>query len=420
MGFLIGALKVIILLGTLIIIHEFGHFIVAKACKMKVLKFSIGFGPKIFKKQGKETEYSLRLLPLGGFVQLEGEDDISEAETSNDPRAFNNKPAWQRILVLLAGVTINILFALLIYICINMNINTYITTKISNIPNNDFTDLTMLEIGDEIYKINGERVYNNYDVLRIISTADSNNFNFEILSNNGEKENKIVSIPNHEIGYIGTSFVGKQVYSVAPESAGEKAGIKANDTIISINGETKETIDEYLNVIKANPNKEITMLVKRGEEEISLLVVPEATQKRIFDVDFEIVKDLSFGENLHYAVNETAYYLRANFIGLGELLSGHTENVEVQSIVGISKQISSTERAIEFFYMMSAISLSLGIMNLLPIPGLDGGKILFVLIEVIRRKPIKKEVEGMATLAGFGLLILLMIIVTVGDVIKLF
>ena len=109
MGFIIGALKVILLLGTLIIIHEFGHFIVAKACGMKVLKFSIGFGPKILKKQGKETEYSLRLLPLGGFVQLEGED-----EESDDPRSFTNKPAWQRMLVLLAGVTINILFALII------------------------------------------------------------------------------------------------------------------------------------------------------------------------------------------------------------------------------------------------------------------------------------------------------------------
>ena len=126
-GFLIGALKVIVLLGSLITIHEFGHFIVAKLCNMKVLKFSIGFGPKLLHKQRKETEYSLRAIPLGGFVQLEGEE-----EESTDERAFMNKPIWQRMLVLLAGVFMNISLALFIYVCIYMNINYYITSKVSD------------------------------------------------------------------------------------------------------------------------------------------------------------------------------------------------------------------------------------------------------------------------------------------------
>lgn len=415
MGFIIGALKVIVLLGTLIIIHEFGHFIVAKACGMKVLKFSIGFGPKLFKKQGKETEYSLRLLPLGGFVQLDGEDEVS-----NDPRSFSKKPAWQRILVLLAGVTINIIFALFIYICINMNLNLYVTSKISSKTNSNVLIQNGLEVGDEIYKINDERVYNNIDVTRIISEAKDDEFEIQIINSKGEKENLLISIPNNEIGYIGVSFLENTVYSVQEGSAGEKAGLKENDVLVSLNGETKETIDEYLTIIKANPNKELNLVVNRNNEEVDINLTPGVVKRRTFDVDFEIVKDLKFGENLSYAIKETRYYLRANLIGLGELFTGKTENVEVQGIVGISKQISSTERAIEFFYMMSAISLSLGIMNLLPIPGLDGGKIIFTLIEMIRRKPVSREVEGTFTLAGFGLLILLMIVVTVGDIASLF
>lgn len=414
MGFIIGALKVIILLGTLIIIHEFGHFIVAKACGIKVLKFSIGFGPKLFKKQGKETEYSIRALPLGGFVQLEGED-----EDSNDPRSFSNKPAWQRILVLLAGVTINIIFALFIYICINMSTNAYITAKIADIPQ-DSVMQTELSVGDEIYKINGERVYNNYDVARIISKAEEDEFAFEVIGTDGEKRNILIPIPKETIGYMGVSFLNDVVYSVQKDSAGEKAGIQVNDKIISINGEKNKAVEEYLAMIKANPDKDLNIIVNRNDEEVSLMVTPQGIARRAFDVDFEIVKDLTVGQNLHYAINETKYYLRANLIGLGELFSGNTENVEVQGIVGISKQISSTERAVEFFYMMSAISLSLGIMNLLPIPGLDGGKILFTLIEIVRRKPMSKELEGTLTLAGFGLLILLMIVVTVGDVASLF
>ncbi len=417
MGFIIGALKVIILLGTLILIHEFGHFIVAKACNIKVLKFSIGFGPKLLTKKGKETEYSLRALPLGGFVQLEGEDEESE-----DPRSYNNKPAWQRILVLSAGVVINIIFALFVYICINISANTYLTSIISGIPQNPYIDMQQigLNVGDEIYKINNQRVYNYYDVNRIISDSENDNFEFEIINEDGEKENILINIPKNDIGYIGVSFIDTTVYSVQEGSVGAVAGIQANDKIISINGETEKTIDEYLSIIKANPNKEINIVLQRNGEQVNLLVVPKAIQKRIFDLDCEIKKDLSFGENLNYALREAAYYLRANVIGITQLFAGNTENVEVQGIVGISKQISSTERVEEFFYMMSAISLSLGIMNLLPIPGLDGGKIFFTLIEIIRRKPISRELEGTLTLAGFGLLILLMIVVTVKDVVNLF
>ena len=336
MGFIIGALKIIFLLGTLVIIHEFGHFIVAKACGMKVLKFSIGFGPKLFKKQGKETEYSIRVLPLGGFVQLEGED-----ESSNDPKSFNNKPAWQRILVLLAGVTVNILFALFIYLCINMSNNAYITTKIVNIPEDSALAHSMLSVGDEIYKVNGENVCNYFDLIRIISKAENDSFNFEVVGADNKREEILITLP------------------------------REND-------------------------------------------------KRVFNVDFELIKKAPFGQNLHYAINETKYFLKANLIGLGELFSGNMENVEVQGIVGISKQISSTKEAGDFFYMMAAISLSLGIMNLIPIPGLDGGKILFTLVEIVRRKPISKELEGALTLAGFGILLALMFVVTIKDVINLF
>lgn len=410
LNFIIGALKVIILLGTLVIIHEFGHFIVAKLCGMKVLKFSIGFGPKILKKQKKETEYSIRALPLGGFVQLEGEE-----EGSDDPKAFSNKPAWQRLLVLFAGVTINILFALFIYVCINMNINTYITSKLSNVSDSSLVELE----GDEIYKINATRVYNGDDVSRIISNAPNDSFKFEVINKDGKKETHFINIPKVETGYIGVAFSDNKVYQVMEDSAGEKAGLLPNDEILSVNGETLN-INEYLNIIRANPNKELNLKVKRDNQEIDIVIIPESILKRTFDVDFEVLQDLNFFDNLHYAWNETIYYLRANFTAIGELFRGKTENVELQGIVGISQQISSTHRAIEFFYMMSAISLSLGIMNLLPIPGLDGGKIIFTLIEMIRRKPISKEVEGTLTLAGVGLLILIMIVVTFGDVAKLF
>lgn len=424
---LISILKVIFMLGTLIVIHEFGHFIVAKACGMKVNKFSIGFGPKILKKQGKETEYSLRLFPLGGFVQLEDE-EMEEEETENegknptnrvvDPRSFQQKPAWQRLLVMLAGVTVNIIFAIVVYVAVNMSLNTYLTPKVTEVSQENLTPY--LQAGEEILRINDKKVYNAIDVSYRIAEAKDDEFDFEIINKNGEVENRMIVIPEVSVGYIGVSFADTVVYSVLKESAGERAGLQAGDKILAINGIENQTIESYLAIIQSSPNENLEILVNRNDEDIVLEVMPEAIQKRNFNVNFTVVKDLNFGENLYYAWKETQYFLRGTLEGYQKLLTGKTENVEMQGIVGISQQISNTEKAVDFFALMSAISLSLGIMNLLPIPGLDGGKILFTLVEVVRRKPINRETEGKLTLAGFALLLFFMVIVTVKDVVNLF
>ncbi|MBR3281469.1 MAG: RIP metalloprotease RseP [Clostridia bacterium] len=413
MGFLIGALKVIILIGTLIILHEFGHFIVAKLCNIKVLKFSIGFGPKLIKKQGKETEYSLRAIPLGGFVQLEGED-----EDSNDERSFTNRPIWQRLLVLLAGVTMNIIIALFIYLCIYMSINDYITTKIAaDTPIENLAEYG-LKVGEQIIKINGEKVYNDSDVARIINDSPKDDFKFLLMDQNNKTYEKDVTVKETTIGYVGIVFEGETVYQLIKYGPGYKAGLEVGDSILSINGESGD-IYYYISILKNNPEKNVTFKVLRDGKELELNVVLDAQKKRLLNISFIEVKDLDFLHNLSYAWNETKYYLRANFIGIAELIRGKTENVEVQGIVGISQQISKTKSFIEFFYLMSAISLSLGIMNLLPVPGLDGGKVLITLIELFRGKPIKKETEMKITLIGFALLLFLMIWVTTQDISKL-
>lgn len=412
-SFIIGALKVIILLGTLIILHEFGHFIVAKFCNVKVLKFSIGFGPNIIKKQGKETEYSVRALPLGGFVQLEGEDD-----DSNDERAFSKKPIWQRLLVLIAGITFNILFALLIYLCIYMNINDYVTTTISNDTDSNILAEYGLEVGDIIYKVNGAKVYNDLDIARIIDGSKKDEIDITIKNTKNEIVTNTINVPNTYIGYAGLVFSENVVYQIMTGMAGDRAGFKINDEIMTINGISGD-IYTIISVIQENPEKELVTKVNRENEIVELKLVPDSKEVRELEVEFVEIKDLKFFDNLYYAWKETKYYLKANVIGILELFSGKSENVEVQGIVGISGEISKTKSLVEFFYLMSAISMSLGIMNLLPIPGLDGGKILITLIELVRRKPIKKETEMKITMIGFFILLALMIYVTMADVSKL-
>ena len=374
----------------------------------------MGFGPKLLKKQGKETEYSLRLFPLGGFVQLEGED-----EESSDERSFAKKPIWQRLLVLIAGVTMNIMIALIIYLCIYMSINQYTTTKISSDSDQYFLSQNGIKVGDTILKIDGEKVYNDEDVSRIIASKDKNSFNFELIDQNNNKYEREVTISEVEIGTIGVLFEHETVYRVMENGAGEKAGLKEGDKILAINDESGDIL-KYIKVLQENPNNELTLKLLRNEEEIELKITPASQMRKDLKICFIEIRDLDFFHNLYYAWNETKYYLRANLIGIGELLTGKAENVEVQGIVGISRQISRTETVIEFFYFMSAISLSLGIMNLFPIPGLDGGKILITLIELVRRKPMSKETEAKITLIGFAFLLGLMIYVTSLDISKLF
>ena len=170
MTLLIGALKIIVVLGTLITIHEAGHFFVAKACHVKVHKFAIGFGPKLFTKQGKETEYTLRLIPFGGFVQMEGEEEASE-----DARAFNKQPIWQRILIVAAGATVNIIFALIVYFFISTSTNYYYGTTITSLEPDTPEYVSGLRSGDKVIKVNGKHMLVGYDIEKIIENRSKMN-----------------------------------------------------------------------------------------------------------------------------------------------------------------------------------------------------------------------------------------------------
>lgn len=248
-AFLVSALKIIFLLGFLIFIHELGHFTVAKLCKVKVNQFAIGFGPAIWKRQGKETEYALRIIPLGGFVSMEGEE-----EASGDSRSFSKASIPKRIAIVAAGAMVNIIFAIIVYF--------------------------------------------------ILATS-------------------------------------------------------------CVNAETM-------------PDR-----IAKGGQMTGEFVVAIA----------DSVKQLFTGK-----------------VGVDQMTG----------IVGISEVVSKTNGIKEFIYMLAVISISLGVTNLLPIPALDGGKILILLIEAIRRKPLKQELEIKIQLIGFSILIALSILVTWNDIVRIF
>ncbi len=419
-SFLISAIKIIFLLGFLIFIHESGHFLVAKACKIKVKEFAIGFGPTIWKKQGKETKYALRLIPLGGFVNMLGEEERSEEDGS-----FSKASIPKRIAVVLAGGLVNIVFGLLVYFALVAGTGNYITTTIDTVVPNYAATEAGLQTNDEILKINGKRVRLKNDIDEEVQKSNGENITLTVKRENEIKD--IILTPTVEetkaIGiYLGAqdSDVSGEVKSIYQNSPAEKVGIKAGDKIVSINGEeTKGDPYKIVNLISQSESNDISIEVMRESEIIKFNVTAEVQKSYKMGVTFKIAEN-SFVNNIYYGYWDTIDFSLSIIDNLKMMFSGKVSADQLMGPVGISEVVSKTQGIVEFVYMLALVSLSLGVTNLLPFPPLDGGKVVILIIEGIRRKPIKENVEIAIQMAGFCILIGLSIFVTYNDILRIF
>ena len=335
MAFLINAFKVIFLLGFLIFIHEGGHFLAARFFKVKVEAFSIGFGPKLFKKKGKETEYSLSLIPFGGYVKMTGENERSEDEGS-----FSKAKISHRIWIVAAGAIVNILFAIIVFfilsICSGYNISTTVSGKLPQAEEN----LSCIEIGDKILKINNEKI------------------------------------------------------------------------------RLKSDITEFLKGFKEDTVK---VLVERQDKELEFEVKPLEYSEGIYILGVQVALiDATFSERVYYAFWETINFVESMFESLIMLFTGNVKIEQMTGPIGISEIVVKSSGIYDFVYLLCLISISLGLTNLLPIPALDGGRIFLLIIEGIRGKALKEEIELGIQSIGFLLLILLSLYVSYRDILRIF
>ena len=420
-SFLINAIKIIFLLGFLILIHESGHFFVAKFFKVKVHEFAIGFGPKICSKQGKETKYELRLIPLGGFVRLEGEDTRSE-----DERAFNNASIPKRMAIVAAGATVNIIFGILVYFIIMASMGNNVSTVVDSTIDGFAAEQAGIYAGDKIEKINGKKINTKTDIDEIIQASKGEEITLQIERENEEKEITLKPTEKQSKStgiYVASNVNGEkatQVIQIESGSSAEKAGIEVNDIIKKFNGEdVSGSTEKLVTAIQNCESNTVDVELERNNEIITVQLELDLVPTYYLGINFKMAEN-NFQNNVYYAFYKTGDFLASILDNIKMLFTGKVGIDQMMGPVGISSVVSQTTGIVDFIYMLAIISISLGITNLLPIPALDGGKLLILLIEAIRRKPLKEELEIGIQMAGFIILISLSIFISYKDILRIF
>jgi len=418
----------ILALSIIIIIHEFGHFIVAKLSGIKVLEFSLFMGPKLFSVKRGETQYSLRLIPLGGFVKMEGEE-----QESDDERAFNKKPVPIRMAVVAAGAIANILSAIIILVIIT-SYTGYNTTKIAQINENMPGYSAGIRKGDKIVEYQGKKIYHPMEFEVFASMETSETVDVKI-KRNGKIIEKTVKPQRYRyiLGFTPKADKGPEsnvIDEVGKDTPAEKAGLIQGDRIVKINDtsiESRQDINDYLN---ENKEKPVKVTVLRNGQELELNITP--TKERYpeyyaMGIGFESAKGSFFGavKNSCISAYSTA---RLVYYSIIWLVTGKVSVNQLSGPVGIVDYIGSSvqqgptlmDKIIDLLNIMAFISINVGVMQLIPFPALDGSKILIYAIEGIRKKAIPPEKEAFITMVGFVLLVALMIFVTFNDTLRIF
>lgn len=437
---MLSLIAFLIMIGLLITIHELGHFLFARMFGVKVETFSIGFGPPLIRWKGKETEYQIAAIPLGGYVKMYGEDSMTEPvqgevnkEAYNDPRSFHSKPRWQKMLIAFAGPLFNIILAIILFVVVyttGITEPAYLTepVKVGYVEKGSYAEKAGIQVGDQIIKVNGKEIKNWKEFTLQVGMKAGKTVNFEILRGS-EKIIIPVSVPEDITKEnIGISPIIKPIVgAVMKNSPAEKAGLKEKDIILAVNGKPINTWFEFVDyMLSLKENKPLNLLIKRDNQIITVSITPEynETVKRytigispLFET--KIIK-YPFVEAINKAFEKTKELTVAIYKVVVGLFTGE---VSFKTLGGPIAIAQFSGQALEtgittYLFTIAFISLQLGYLNLLPIPVLDGGLIFILLIESIIRRPLPEKAKEYLAYVGFALLGTLMIFVIFNDILK--
>jgi regulator of sigma E protease len=424
----INILAFLLGVGFLIFVHEAGHFMFAKLFRVKVLVFSFGFGKRLFGFRKGDTDYRVSLIPLGGYVRMAG--DNPEENTAGNPEEFLSRPKWQRFLILVGGPMMNMIIAVTFVAILAMVGREELVTKpiISEVVPNMAAAKAGLQAGDRILRINNE-VIDDFDEIRMMVSMNAGTPLRVVYERNGAERTTTLTPDREDGGFGPVGRAGIQygyepiVGRVEPGSPAAAAGILPGDRILSVNGTPVRTMENYAQISDKVKTQPVQLVVARGAGQVTLRVPPSTDpqltlwrgvvpQTRTFK--------LSFLPALRYSVQENWRMLKFTFAAVGRLFRPEGSVKELSGPINIARISGEMLRRgfTEFIGLMAMISLQLGIMNLLPIPVLDGGHIMILLIEGIARRELSLRVKERIQQAGFAMLATLMLVVLYNDVIS--
>ena len=439
----------LVVLGVLVAFHELGHFLAARWVGVKVLKFSLGFGPKLFGRQVGETEYLVSAIPLGGYVKLFGEDEAEAITPEDRRRSFIHQNLWGKVLIVSAGPGFNFILAYLIFAA-------WLATGYT-LPVPSFKDIAPvleavapdspaakagLMVGDQIKKIDGRDIATRVELLDAAAKGKGAPLALEVLRDGRLETLTVTPIPapgpahkGEEAGYyLGIEEIPPVVNEVVPGKPAATAGFKEGDRVLSIDGTPIHTWTQMTSLVKDNPGKTLQVDVLRDGHRVSLWVTPVAESTTVNGQTVQIGKigiagpDRSLMRSatplaaIYNGLEATYKWTELTVVGLYKMIVGDISSKNIGGPLTIAK-ISGEAAAqgpANVIFLIALLSINLGVLNLLPIPILDGGHLLFFLIEGILRKPLGERQRELAQQVGLVLLVGVMIFAFWNDLERIF
>ncbi len=444
----------VIVLGVLIFFHELGHFLVARIFGVGVEKFSLGFGPRIIGKKIGITDYRISAVPLGGYVKMVGEEPNAEIDPAQIPLSFTHKHVLKRILIVAAGPFFNILLAVAIFfLFFSVTGIEDIKPIIRHVEKNSAAMKVGLRLNDRIVSIDGAKIDSWYDINEAVDASEGKTLNIGVMH-----DDKLVNIPVapelkhgndilgdeisfYDLGISGFPELKPVISDVNTGFPAEKAGLKKGDQIVSINGIPVESWRQMQSIISSSGGVELTISVKRDDDVFKVSLTPKLVSKKnplgkkedryligisaqpvTLSEEDRVIKRLNPIEAAVESIQRTYFVCALTVKSVVKIIKGSIPKDNLGGPIMIAKLAGEqAEQGIDKLVQFIAfISINLAILNVLPIPVLDGGHLLFFFIEMIMGRPVNIKVREIAQQAGIFILIMLMILVIYNDIMRFF
>ena len=424
-------LSFLFVLGVLIFVHELGHFLAARRLGIRVLTFSLGFGPKIFSVKRGDTEYCISIIPLGGYVKMAGEN--IEDPRAGQPDEFLSKTKWERFQVLIAGPVMNILLAFVVTAVVLLQ-GTEVPAfedeapVLGGVVADSPAAKAGLQRGDRILTVAGEKVptWNALNMAVGIRPKKDVTLTLDRAGQTVNVSLQTTSETKFQIGSIGVlPDINPIIRSAIPGDPADKAGLKPGDAVMAVDGERVLLSSDLVKATSRNAGKSIAITIRRNGEEQQIQVTPVLRDKRgmIGITTSEPTRSFKPGplQAISLSAKRTVEGSGLIFKTIGQLLSGQASPKQLMGPVAIAQLSGESAQAgwVALFALMSMISLNLGVLNLMPIPVLDGGHILSLLLEGVARRDFSAQVKERMLMVGFALLMVLMVTVIYNDLTRI-